>query len=931
MDPITIALINIGIGLLFSLAGTLLSSAFAQKESGTGLTDSYAVGDDVPLRFIVGTVGTKGKLEYENSWSGGGDIPRNYLAQVFSLSDLPITALTGLYVFGSEVTLGTSTVGTPGYAIPEYTVNGLDLLFWYPEMGSQTTANAYLTSTFGSDPDRPWTSDMIGRGIAHVLMTAHVSKDKFTSFPDYVFEAQGIKLYDPRKDGSLDGTGAHRLADPTTWEFSDNPIVIIYNILLGIYYDDEWVWGSTALRNAADGSINSDAVEYALPYSSWSAAMTRCDQTVNLKAGGTEKAFRAGRVINCDEAPADVIAELLRACNGRISEGAGVYRVLVGPVGAAVATFTDDDVIVSEGQTYDGFPALDQIVNGATSTYLEPAQAWAQTNAPPYYRTDLEAEDDGRRQLVDLNLTCVFSGTQTQRIQKAVVLEGRRFLKYVVVLPPSFSRWQPLEVLEWTSTRNAFTSKAFLITGCEEAPNGNVMMTLQEVDATDHDWTPNDDEQDFTAMPVPDGQTGQPREPFYPATLDELADEVIDLQARMASSLRDVQAQLMSITESLGEVTGLDGGQLQELRESLTAAVGSARAEWRNEVQVYAGPTSALALASQEINLTLNDATVAIQSVLGGSIETFPDAMSAAATASLAATLILDAATLSMISAFGGSVTSFEDGIDVMATAVTDLEGLIGDSSGQAVIRLDLSYTPSSGWDASIGLMTANSIGGTGHYAGLYLESKSDASRILLDADSIVVSNGGVPVALFEAGTTYIEVARIHSLDADNITAKSIDADDILIDGTLITDLIAAGAVSVLGASVTGSDTQITTSPSDTTYDTVASVTLTPDGGGLLVIATGVCFATTSDAAAFGYASARLTRAGVEVQSVDYIFYDDNPIESPYALVYRDSSPGAISRTYANQVKFNTAPGGGGGKYLGVRAGASVYVQNLKV
>ncbi|TXR46351.1 hypothetical protein [Phyllobacterium endophyticum] len=53
--------------------------------------------------------------------------------------------------------------------------------------------------------------------------------------------------YDIRRDSTNGGSGAHRWDNPATWEPSDNPVVLIYNIIRGIYYGTEWVYGGQNL------------------------------------------------------------------------------------------------------------------------------------------------------------------------------------------------------------------------------------------------------------------------------------------------------------------------------------------------------------------------------------------------------------------------------------------------------------------------------------------------------------------------------------------------------------------------------------------------------------------------------------------------------------------------------------------------------------
>src|SRR5690606_9894772 len=187
-------------------------------------------------------------------------------------------------------------------------------------LGNQTVADTYLRRVFGNDSQRPWSADMVGRGVAFAVITAKVKEDLFTGPPQCRFEVQGISLYDPRKDSTVGGSGSHRWSDPSTWEFSDNPAVVIYNILRGIYYNGQWIWGGQVPLTR-------------LPLSNWFAAMNECDRLVPGAEVPTEKQFRCGAEIRLNEEPLDVIERLLKVCNGKMAEIGGVYKIRVGAPG----------------------------------------------------------------------------------------------------------------------------------------------------------------------------------------------------------------------------------------------------------------------------------------------------------------------------------------------------------------------------------------------------------------------------------------------------------------------------------------------------------------------------------------------------------------------------------------------------------------------
>lgn len=503
MDPITAFIVNLIIGIILSVASTLIQQATQQdrQQKVAGVRGSEQEGADNPLAFIMGFYGTPGQFEYHGSWGEVDETPNAYYSKATSFSDIPVEAITGLFVNGEKATI--NAVSTPGlgYPIDEFTVDGVEHMWIRKYDGTQVAADTLLTARFGTDPDHPWLSTHIGVGIAYAVITTLVNRELFIGIPKFMFEVEGIKLYDPREDTTAGGSGSQRLNNPATWAWSDNPIVAIYNILLGIYYDDEWVFGPQTITQAR------------LPYANWAAQMNKCDVLVAKAGGGTEKRFRFGLEVSAEEEPHAVIGELLKACQGRIAEIGGIYKVLVGEPGAAVKSFTDEDIVISAGQTYEPFPGLESTYNAITATYPEPLEAWENKDAPPRYNTALEADDDGRRLPFATDYKAAPYARQVQRLMRAAILEARRFRRHSFTAPPEWWEYEPLDVAQWSSDRNGYVTKDFLITVMDDLPNGNQIVGSHEIDPSDYDWDsdfelPWDVAPLITVRPAPQLMTG---------------------------------------------------------------------------------------------------------------------------------------------------------------------------------------------------------------------------------------------------------------------------------------------------------------------------------------------------------------------------------------------------------------------------------------
>lgn len=468
------------IGVALQVGMSLMARAKAKKNQPqeSGVKGSLRTGGDNPLSFIVGTYATAGSLEYVGTWGKAGKTPNAYLTQVISLSDLPIAGMSNLvWISGQECTIDWEAEPVAqGYPVLEYRVDGTDHLWVLFFDGSQTTSSEFLLNSF-NDGDRPWLDDMIGRGVAYAAVTARVNREILTSGPSCKFVLQGIKLYDVRKDSTAGGTGPHRWGTPSTYEFSDNPKVVHYNIKRGIYYDGEWVYGGQGMS------------AFQLPASNWMAAMNECDRQIALAGGATEKQFRCGGEITVDYQPIEACKELDKSCNGRTAELGGIYKTICGAPGLPVYSFTDDDIVISEPQTFDQYPGLEDTYNGVNATYPEPAEAWTTKDAPPRYNSGYEAADSGNRLLADIAYPLVPYSNQVQRLTYAMLEEERRFRKHNGTLSPEAWLIEPLDVVSWTSARNGYVAKSFLMGAMDDLANVNQAVAFRELDPNDYDWS----------------------------------------------------------------------------------------------------------------------------------------------------------------------------------------------------------------------------------------------------------------------------------------------------------------------------------------------------------------------------------------------------------------------------------------------------------
>lgn len=488
-----------GIGL------SLIAKAIAGEPEGPkfGVQAQLQGGDDVPRSIILGRTCTAGSLAYHNTWgiihlvTGIPLGTRNaYHTRVIALADYPITSLDRVWVQELEATI---LRGSPhpqyGWPLQEYRKDGVDHMWVKFYDGTQTTADPFLTGVVSSTA-RPYQSSRVGRGIPYAIVTCLAPERKdgeekplFSGVPSIKFEVTGAKMYDPSRDSSVGGSGAQRLADPATWGGDGDhlPIVQAYNLLMGIRYNGQWLYGLQ--------SVNPNRV----PVTAAIAEINKC-RTQFQGPSGMEPQYRTGGELQVAAQIKVALEALLTACQGRLVEIGGTYKFHVGAPDTPVFAFSDADIVTTHEQSFTPFYGLEDSINGIQSTYPNPAEGWKTKTAPPLLRSDLEILDGNRRLMASVSLDMVWSIGQVQRLQRSALEEAQRARRHTFVLGPEAWVLEPGDIVSWTSARNGYLTKLFRVDGVADRADLDVLLDLTEVDPSDYDW---DFDTDFT--PVIDG------------------------------------------------------------------------------------------------------------------------------------------------------------------------------------------------------------------------------------------------------------------------------------------------------------------------------------------------------------------------------------------------------------------------------------------
>lgn len=342
--------------------------------------------------------------------------------------------------------------------------------------GSQT-AYSTLTTEFPSD----WTTDHRGLGMSHALVTLNpIKAEKFPKVyprgePNYRQVLRGAKVYDPREAG-------HDPDDSSTWEWSENAALCILDYMThadGMALDRSYF-------DAAD----------------WGDAADDCDDAISLKAGGTAPRYVTGFTYDYLQRPADVLAQLLRACDGQIvPTSTGGLKLLIGKWAAPTVTITDDMIV-----DYNMAPGAGVIdaANVIKARFTSPNHDYQATEADEWRdETDVTARGElvsaqdyfavtshGQcRRLMKLaahRLNPSWSGTLTLNTRGFAVI-GERFVTI------HLGEININETFEVTGDPEIILSDDNIVTG--------IRLTVSALPSTAYDWNAADEEGTAPATP----------------------------------------------------------------------------------------------------------------------------------------------------------------------------------------------------------------------------------------------------------------------------------------------------------------------------------------------------------------------------------------------------------------------------------------------
>ena len=123
--------------------------------------------------------------------------------------------------------------------------------------GSQTVAHAALVTAFAAI-SITYTDTLEGYAYSVISMPMAA----FDGALDFSARIRGRKVYDRRRDPAFGGSGSQTLADPTTWEWSDNPFLCLADFVASPVYGAGLpvMWSSSDTLNVSVNANGADTL-----------------------------------------------------------------------------------------------------------------------------------------------------------------------------------------------------------------------------------------------------------------------------------------------------------------------------------------------------------------------------------------------------------------------------------------------------------------------------------------------------------------------------------------------------------------------------------------------------------------------------------------------------------------------------------------------
>ncbi|MDX7704725.1 phage tail tip protein J-related protein [Aeromonas caviae] len=287
-----------------------------------------------------------------------------------------------------------------------------------------------------------WKEDMIGQGITWLRISFKFDAEKFPAgLPNIKVEKFGKTVWDPR-DGQ--------------WKWSANAALVILD------YYRSWL-------NVPDDEIRLDE---------FIQAANICDELVAIPGGGQEPRYTINVEFDLGEPRAKVLEAMHMACCGQPTYIGGKFGILAGAYYGPASDELRPHQLVGDLELLPE-PSSSDKINQVAGTFVDPI-TFKKTDFPAVIVPQWVEEDGGQPLIEDLDLRCVTSEYQAQRIANIILRQRRAARTITCSVNLSGWRYRPGQTIRFYLPAFGINGPEFRVTDWAFSLNGGVDLTLRE-------------------------------------------------------------------------------------------------------------------------------------------------------------------------------------------------------------------------------------------------------------------------------------------------------------------------------------------------------------------------------------------------------------------------------------------------------------------
>lgn len=281
-----------------------------------------------------------------------------------------------------------------------------------------------------------WTSSHKLSGMTYIALSYNFDPEIYPNgVPKVTVVLKGRKVYDPRES-------SHSSSNSATWEYSDNPVLCLYDYLTDTQY------GAGLSRSLFDETEIESAADY-------------CDEDYS-SSSGTQCRYVCHGIVKTSLSIRENIKNLLSCMHGKLLFVNGKFKILpLRPITTHPTTLTED-MIVGNFTMSHTIPRQSQY-NVVKGEIVNAASNYIKTEYPQQKNTAYQ-QDDKEELIKSFNLPFTTGWNRAQQLANVELRKSRRQKQLSVTVNAHGFDYAVNDVIEISNDSLGITSQLFQIT-----------------------------------------------------------------------------------------------------------------------------------------------------------------------------------------------------------------------------------------------------------------------------------------------------------------------------------------------------------------------------------------------------------------------------------------------------------------------------------